>query len=496
MQPEVLAAIDLGSNSFHLILAEVHADGLRWQEALSEKVQLAAGLSEDRLLDRRTQERGLACIARFAERVATVPHGNLRVVGTSTLREARNAGDFVRRAEKLLGCPVTVLTGREEARLIDLGVAHSLANQQDQRLVVDIGGGSTEMVIGRALDVKLAESLFMGCVVYTRRHFADGQVNARNLEAAKQQANALLMPVVQGFRQLGWQQAFGSSGTMKAVALACGGGNDDTGEMTITRTGLAQLRERLIAQGSLENLAVKGVAPDRCRILPAGVAILEAVMDALSLERLTYANAALREGVIHDELARRGRSLEYRAGIDMLMERCRVDRQQAERVCATVEYFYARLGQPDLSPTHHRLLMLAAELHEVGLAISREQYDKHGAYLLQHMDLPGISVQEGKRVAQLIRAQRRRIPAVLLLEQNARWLDMALLLRLAVCLHHTRRALDPAEVHLERRGVRHWHVSLPAGWREKRPLLLADLKENQAWLRKVDLGLSYDFEGR
>lgn len=494
MQPEILAAIDLGSNSFHLILAEVRADGLRWQEALSEKVQLAAGLDENMVLDRRAQERGLACLARFAERVSAVAPGNLRVVGTSTLREARNADEFLQRAERLLGCPVRVLTGREEACLIDLGVAHSLVDNHLQRLVVDIGGGSTEMVIGQGLEVRLAESLFMGCVVFTRRYFADGQASACNFDAARQQAEKLLQPVTAAFRQLGWRQAFGSSGTMKAVALACG---DDTEgiEMAITRRGLNGFKKQLMAQGSLERLVVKGVAPDRCRILPAGVAILEAVMDSLGLERLVYVNAALREGVIHDTLAQRRPALTSgNASLASLMRHHGVDEVQAERVTSTALHFYEQQDQANLQPIHQRLLRIAARLHELGLSVSREQYDKHGAYLLQHMELPGLAVQESKRVAQLVRAHRRRVPPVLLLEQNALWLDMAMLLRLAVCLNHARREMPLEGVRLVKRTTRSWHLSLPPEWRDKRPLLLADLKENQLWLRKADIAFAFAFE--
>lgn len=485
---QMLAAIDLGSNSFHITLAERLEDGVRWQEALSEKVQLAAGLDDSLWLDRAAQERGLACLARFAERIASIPRDNLRVVATSTLRSAKNANDFLRPAEALLGCRIDVISGREEARLINLGVAHALADNQPRRLVVDIGGGSTELVIGEGYRALKTESLFMGCVGYTRRFFADGRLSEHNYQAAWLAARQQLQTIEASYLACGWQLALGSSGTIKAVAQACSGNEP----AIITRAGVAGLRQQLLARSHLDQLVIKGVAPDRCRIFPAGLAILQAVMEQLGLEQLSYVEGALREGVIYDLVGATPHHHPAASSLDTLAQRCRVDAAQAKRVAATASQLYAQLSL-DLPPVYQQRLLQAVSVHEVGLAIAHDHYDKHGAYLLQHADLAGFARHEQKQLAQLVLAQRRKLPPQLLQARDGNWLDMALLLRLAVCLHHARRDEDYSHLRLQRDSRQRWSLTLPHDWQQSRPLLVADLQQEQAWLEKADIRLQLHF---
>lgn len=486
---QMLAAIDLGSNSFHITLAEQLEDGLRWQEALSEKVQLAAGLDDSLWLDAAARERGLACLARFAERISAVERSNLRVVATSTLRTARNASDFLRHAEALLGCRIEVISGREEARLINLGVAHALADNQPRRLVVDIGGGSTELVIGEGFGALKTESLFMGCVGFTRRFFADDRLSESNYRAASLAARQQLQTIEADYRACGWQVALGSSGTIKAVALACAGKE----ATTISADCIADLRRHVLSGGHLGQLNLRGVAPDRCRIFPAGLAILQAVMEQLGIEQLDYVEGALREGVIYDMVgaARHGNPAD--ASLATLMRRCHVDTAQAERVAASAAHFYAQQHFTHLAPVYRQRLLQAAQVHEVGLAISHDQYDKHGAYLLQHADLAGFARHEQKQLAHLVQAQRRKLPPQLLQTRDGNWIDMAVLLRLAVCLHHARRAADYSHLHLQRTARNHWSLLLPHDWQQSRPLLCADLQQEQTWLQKAGIQLQLHY---
>ncbi|MCE8016731.1 Ppx/GppA family phosphatase [Halomonas sp. MCCC 1A17488] len=296
-----LAAIDLGSNSFHLLVAQYQDDRLQVVARLGEKVQLAAGLDATNCLDDASMERAMACLARFAPLLDGVGAECLRVVGTSALRTARNRRVFIARAEALLGCRVEVIPGHEEARLIYLGAAHALA-ENGRRLVVDIGGGSTEFIVGERLKPLMLESLDIGCVTHTRRHFADGQLSAARMEQAEADVLARLAPLKASYSELGWDEALGSSGTIKAAASVLAADGGTPGE--ITRTGLAELRRRLVQCGHLDRVALEGLKPDRARIFPAGVAILGAIFEAFGLTTMRYADGALREGVLHDMLAR------------------------------------------------------------------------------------------------------------------------------------------------------------------------------------------------
>lgn len=300
-----LAAIDLGSNSFHLLVANFQEGRLQAVSRLGEKVQLAAGLDKTDRLSEAAIQRALRCLARFVPLLGDVAPGRLRVVGTSALRTARNRQAFVERAESLLGCPIEIIDGREEARLIYLGAAHALA-ENGKRLIIDIGGGSTEFAIGENFAPLHLESLDIGCVTFTRRHFSDGVINEASMGRAEQAAKAACSRVSRAYQAFGWTDPVGSSGTIKAVASVLATSNDDADEGTITRQGLLDLRQRLIAFRQLDNVAMEGLKCDRARIFPAGVAILGAIFESFGLTRLRYADGALREGVLYDMVERDG----------------------------------------------------------------------------------------------------------------------------------------------------------------------------------------------
>ncbi len=297
--PDYLAAIDLGSNSFHLALIRHDADGsLHRLLATSEKVQLAAGLNADNVLDAASMQRALACLNRFVERLKQAGCHRKRVVATSTLRVASNADDFKHKVEQLLGCPVDIISGEEEARLINIGVGQALPQADQQRLVVDIGGGSTELIIGQHLSAKKVVSLQMGCVNFTRQFFNDGLLNQTNVDAAYHAARLKLDAVAADYKAIGWQLTVGASGTIKALVRAHRRGMDET----ITPANIDQLIQRLLQTPRLDQLHIPGVKRNRSAIFPAGLAILKAVMDSLDVDHIAYVDGALREGVIHEML--------------------------------------------------------------------------------------------------------------------------------------------------------------------------------------------------
>ncbi len=470
----LIAALDLGSNSFHLCLAKANIHGeVRILERLGEKVQLAAGLDEERNLSEEATQRGLDCLRRFAQFINGMPQGSVRVVGTNALREARNRTEFIRRAEEVLGHPVEVISGREEARLIYLGVAHTLPDSPGKRLVVsDIGGGSTEFIIGQGFESQLRESLQMGCVSFTQRYFRDGKITPARYAQAYTAARLELMGIENSLRRLGWHQAVGASGTIRAIALAIKAGGHGNGE--ISPDGLAWLKRKVFKLGEVEKLDLEGIKPDRRTIFPAGLAILEAIFDALELKRMAHSEGALREGVLYDLLGRHHHEDVRERTISSLMERYHVDPEQAARVEAKALEALDQVGKAwELNDEGHRdLLRWAARVHEIGLDIAHYHYHKHGAYLIEHSDLAGFSRQDQQMLALLVRGHRRNIPAdkfAELGEEGDKLIRLCIVLRFAILFHHIRGTQEMPAVALKAEPARPFAGPSPtAGWRPTR----------------------------
>ncbi|WP_163558093.1 exopolyphosphatase [Halomonas sp. NO4] len=442
-----LAAIDLGSNSFHLLVANAVDGRLQVVARRGEKVQLAAGLDETGNLDAAALDRAMACLSRFAPFVSDIVPGNLRVVGTNALRDAANSEALIERAEALLGCRVEIIAGREEARLIYLGAAHSLA-ENGRRLIVDIGGGSTEFIIGERFEPLALESLQLGCVTYTRRFFADGAITEKAFHRAELAAHSELANILRPYRELGWEDPVGSSGTIKAAAAVIAAAGDAP-EGVITRHGLDRLRQRLVQHKRVEKLDLTGLKADRARVFPAGVAILRAIFTAFELESMRYADGALREGVLYDMVGRNSPEDTRLKTLEALEQRYGVDPRQARHVAATATALLAQVRHTwALDDDQARFLAWAARLHEIGQAISHSQFHRHGAYLLEYSDLAGFSRLEQRRLAFLVRAHRRKFPVkewqALPAAEQAALGRLARLLRLAVLLNHARPEQPPA----------------------------------------------------
>ncbi|PSL14389.1 exopolyphosphatase/guanosine-5'-triphosphate,3'-diphosphate pyrophosphatase [Marinobacterium halophilum] len=488
----LLAAIDLGSNSFHIIVSQLFAGELKTLDVLSEKVQLAAGMdAEDNLTDAAI-ERGLECLSRFAQRVSDLPRASIRVVGTNALRQAHNSTAFLSQAQALLGTPVEVIAGREEARLIYLGVAHTLADDTGRRLVVDIGGGSTECIIGERFEPRVCESLHMGCVSYSDLFFADGEITAAAMHAARTAALQELLSIRRNYRRLGWNSSVGASGTVKAARQACIALGFSTEH--ITREALQQLSHYLIEQGHCEQLQIDGIKPERCAVLPAGVAILSAIFESLDVRQMSFSEGALREGVLYDMAGRLRHEDVRERTINALTRRYHVDRKQASRVEATALIALAQLKESWglTSSSYHEMLSWAARSHEIGLAVAHSQFHKHSAYLLHHSDLPGFTHLEQQLLAFLVRGHRRKFPKdeyrqlPEALRQSYRYL--CLLLRLSVVMHRSRsKARLPAFT--LRADAQKVELHFPPGWLDHHPLTRADLEQEAGYLRNIDFKL-------
>ncbi|MBI2381311.1 MAG: exopolyphosphatase [Gammaproteobacteria bacterium] len=491
--PEMMAAVDLGSNSFHMVIARVVAGDLQTVGRLKEKVQLAAGLDQHHLLTAEAMARALECLKRFGQRLKGMAPGSVRAVGTNTLRMARNGRAFLAQASEVLGHPIDIIAGREEARLIYSGVAHTLPDAGGQRLVIDIGGGSTEFIIGKGYEPLLLDSLHMGCVSY-ERFFPEGRIERKGFKAAVTAARLELMSIQDSYPALGWQHCVGSSGTIQSIQeILIAQGHHD-GLITLDR--LNALRERVEDAGHESRLNLPGLKEERRSILPAGLAVLYAIFKSLPIATMSTSDAALREGVLY-ELAGRFQHQDVRERTAQAMAaRYHVDQAQAARVRATALDFLTQVAEDwDLAGEEQEIMLSwAANLHEVGLSISYSQYQKHGDYILTHADMPGFTRSQQELLAALVRNHRRKLsPArfeVLPAEAREPALRLTRLLRLAALLHH--RRIDESLPALELRAAdKSLSLSFPDGWLAEHSLVEADLEQEAAFCAAAGLRLSF-----
>lgn len=473
-----LAALDLGSNSFHMLIARIRGDEVTVVDRMREHVRLGAGLDAHGHLTEDAQQRALDCLRRFGERLAEVPQLKVRAVGTNTLRKATNADVFLERAQAALGHPIEVISGREEARIIYLGVSHTLADDAGRRLVIDIGGGSTEAIIGQRFEARRTESLDMGCISYTGRFFGDGRLRREAFREAVTAARQELQTIEHEFLRTGWASAVGSSGTVLAIeAILRANGWSSEG---ITREGLRLLRDRMIEIGRISKLELPGLSPDRAPVLPGGLAILLGCFRSLKLETMSVSTGALREGLLYDTMGRASHEDVRPKTIERMQQRYEVDLEQAARVERMAldgldEVAYAwNLHHPDL----RQELVWAARLHEIGLALSYSGYHNHGAYLVLNSDMPGFSRGMQARLAGLIRAHRRRLRAAEVEELRRVGgepvLRLALLLRLAATLNRSRSPSPMPAFKLVATG-NVLELVFERGWLDEHPMTRADL---------------------
>lgn len=489
---ETYAAVDLGSNSFHLVVADVVDGHVQITDRLKEMVQLGAGLNDEHILSERAIERGVQCLQRFGQRIRHIPKMNVRAVGTNTMRRARNSMVFLSVANEALNHDIEIISGREEARLIYLGVAHTIFNETERRLVIDIGGGSTEVIIGKDFYAEVTESLHIGCINMSRRFFGDGKISAKNMARAIIAARQELDNIEALYKKLGWDLALGTSGTINSVNSIIQ--SQDWGSDRVTADALSKLTKDMVDKGHVERMNYQSLSEARIPIFPGGVAILSAVFETLGLEEMSTSEGALREGLVHDLIGRLHEDDIRDKTVAGLVERYGVDREQSERVAGTaVKMFHQINNDWDLSAADDlKLLRWAACLHTLGLAIAHNQYHKHGAYLLTHSDMPGFARQEQNYLGLLVRCHRRKFPVALFDEipdpDRGRLQKLAVILRLAVVLNRGRsyKALPKIKFGVKAASI---SIKCPDGWLAKHPLTEADLETEAAYLQAVDMAL-------
>ncbi|MDJ0624307.1 MAG: exopolyphosphatase [Desulfocapsaceae bacterium] len=437
-----LAAIDLGSNSFHLIVARIEDGHIHILDKLKEMVRLGGGLDKKGRLTEEAKVRALSCLDRFAERVQKLPQGSVAAVGTNTLRQAKNSRHFLQSASEVLGHQISIIGGKEEARLVYLGVSHSLVTENGKRLVMDIGGGSTELIIGEGFEPLHLSSLEMGCVSMSRAFFRKGKLSKKNWEKANIAAHIELRPVRRHFRKVGWNSATGASGTIKAVGSIVKALGLETYDITLE--SLYEIRKRMTAAGHIENLDLPGLDRDRQPVFAGGLAILIATFEALQIKTMQVSEGALREGLLYERLGRIRSEDTRLKTVSSVQQRFQVSQKHAQRVSSTSQCLFSACEKAwKLGKEHSEILYWASSLHEIGLAVSLSGYQKHGAYLLEKADLPGFSLAEQDWMSVLVRCHRKRISKKLfagLPEKNQKnALRLAVLLRLATLLHRSRK---------------------------------------------------------
>lgn len=483
----LLAAVDIGSNSFRLSIGRVHEEhGVRqiYQvDRMKETVRLAAGLDQNKVLSEEAIQRAIAVLQRFGERLRSFHPDRVRAVATNTFRVARNTPEFLPRAEAALGFPIEVIAGREEARLIYTGVSHTLPFSENRRLVIDIGGGSTEVIIGKHDEPLLMTSLYMGCVSYSRRFFPEGRIDEQAMRTAMTAARREIEVITKPYRKLGWQQSFGSSGTAKALyAILTEGGMSSDG---ITREGLARLRQKLIKSGQVVPQELPGIKAERADVLPGGLAIMSAFFEELSIESMSTGDGALRLGVLVDLAGREEFRDRRDETVKAFMKRYHVEARQAARVKRTALSLFDSI-YPDL-PTHDELrhcLSWACDLHEAGMSIAQADYHKHGAYILTHADMPGFSRADQAMLAMLVMAHTGKIAKVQgQVKKREQWVAI-LALRLAVLLCRRREEVQRLALSVSVKDTL-IITKVDRGWLDSHPLTDYSLHGEEDEWRKV-----------
>jgi exopolyphosphatase / guanosine-5'-triphosphate,3'-diphosphate pyrophosphatase len=476
---DVIAAVDLGSNSFHMVVARYSHGQLVIIDRLREMVRLAGGVGEDGRIDKTVAARALACLERFGQRLRDIEAHNVRVVGTNALRIARRKQAFLERAREALGFPIEIVSGMEEARLIYSGVAHNLPNETGRRLVIDIGGGSTEIIIGERYEPLELESLQMGCVSLSQRFFGDGRLSAKRIERARLAARLELEPIQAAFQRLGWERAVGSSGTVRVIADSIR--ELDAGANGITPEGLEALLQKLAGSGSLRELDLDAVSEERRPVFPGGTVILAEIVGALGIAQMRFVEGALRDGLLYDMVGRMTRSDARDRTVNSMQRRYHVDLGQAERVEATAVAFLEQTSSAWglAEPMAELSLRWGARLHEIGLDVAHNGYHRHGAYLLENADMPGFAREEQQLIARLVGSHRRKFNLDRLEDLIPPWDRLAIylivLLRLSVLLHRGRSAVALPNIELIARGQT-LEMRFPPRWLNEHPLTVADLQ--------------------
>jgi len=493
--PETIAAVDLGSNSFNMIVARVDENGNFFMlDQIKEMVRLRGGLDEQKNMDEAVAQRALDCLQRLGDRIRHLPHNAVRAAGTNTLRTMKESNAFLQKANKALGHRIEIIPGHEEARLVYLGVSHTLSDDGGKQLVVDIGGGSTEFIIGKVFEPRTLESLNFGSVSVTKRFFPDGNLGADKWQSANTALRLEIMSIQRAFSSDNWKRATGSSGTIKATrAIIIELGLSQFG---ISLQNLYKLRDRLIALGNIDQInqeKLPGLKAERAPVYAGGLAILIAVFESLKIDEMTVSDGALREGLLYDMLGRIQHEDVRDRSVQDLMLRFNIDKEQAERVKETALHCFKQVRKEwGIRKKRRHTLAWAAYLHELGLSITHNKHHLQGSHIIEHADIPGFARRRQHWMAVLVNTHRKKLPADIFERlpederQDIRYLSI--LLRFAVLLHRSRRdneILPTIEASENTLYIKKLNVT------EDNALLEANLQQEKAWLNKIGFKLHY-----
>lgn len=483
---DMLASVDLGSNSFRLQICHHHNDEIKVVDSIKEMVRLAAGLDEHKILDATSQQRALACLARFGERLRGFAPGQVRAVATNTFRVAKNIGSFLPLAEQALGFPIDIIAGREEARLIYTGVVHTLPTGGRRMLVIDIGGGSTEFVIGRHLQPDITESLNMGCVSYSLQYLPK-RIHNKDFQAAVTAARAEVQRIRHDLLQHGWDFAVVTSGTARAIrdVIAADGIPGDS----INLAAMHRIAHSIIQAGSTKKANLTGLKADRIEVFAGGLAVMTGIFEELGLSHAQVTDAALRDGVFYDMMGRRLDDDMRHQTVAAFQQRYQADRTQGKRVALLADRCFTELTRHDPPASleqWQQYLRWAAALHEIGLSIAHSAYHKHGAYILDQADMPGFSRQEQHILSMLVLGHRgdlRKMTAEI--RGNMLWFGV-LAMRLAVLFNRARQTQTLPALQLRYHAKdKEYVLSLPQTWLDENPLTAGTLREETQQWQKI-----------
>jgi exopolyphosphatase/guanosine-5'-triphosphate,3'-diphosphate pyrophosphatase len=431
------AAIDLGSNSFHMLVVREVAGSVQTLAKIKRKVRLAAGLDKNNSLSIEAMQRGWDCLSLFAERLQDIPATQIRIVGTATLRTATNIDQFLERANAILGHQIQVISGEEEAATIYQGVSHT-SGGQGRRLVVDIGGASTELIIGNGFKAEALTSLNMGCVTWLERHFNDRQLNAHNFSQAIAAAKASLAPILAQYQTLGWETCIGASGTVQALQeIMLAQGMDEV----ITLDKLYRLQKQAMLADALEELEIEGLTLERALVFPSGLSILIAIFELLEIDTMTLAGGALREGMVYGMLSQLHQQDIIARTLTSIKRRYQLDAGYAKQASECAQQLLAQCDADFLpEPAATMLLDSACQLHELGVTLDYKKAGQHNAYLIANLDLPGFTKAQQHLLSELLKRYKDVLTPLevqhAISQQSAE--RILRLLRVAIILTHRR----------------------------------------------------------
>ncbi|WP_367987143.1 exopolyphosphatase [Vibrio sp. NTOU-M3] len=490
-----IAAIDLGSNSFHMVVAKVVDKHLQLVSRHKQRVRLASGLDSQKNLDHAAIERGVECLSMFAERLRGFDRDNVRIAATHTLRQANNAHIFLQRAREVLPFPIEIIPGTEEARLIFLGVAHTQP-ESNSKLVIDIGGGSTELIIGQGFNANLVHSKPMGCVSFTHRFFADGKPSFENLNHAMIAAEQKLESIAYRYQKQGWDIAFGASGTIKAIREVLTGLGFEDGLITSDR--LTLLRQEIQQWPHIDEIKLTGLSAERKPVFAAGVAILSAIFHSLSIKELHFSEGALREGVLYEMEAGFKRSDIRMRTTESLAQKHLVDVDHATKIKTQAREFLLQTHQTlgiSQNSQLFDLLEWSALLHEVGLSISLQAFHRHSAYILRHTNMPGFNREQQRVLSTLVRFQRKALKLhemdTFSLFEKQQIISLIRILRLSILLHGQRTKEALPQITLQIDDEKWTLTSQDSQWLSDNKLLYADLKTEREYWKSVGWVLAF-----